>query len=264
MNQGYRTLKFGALVALTALVFTGCQTEPPTPSTPATVAERSGSTPAPTPMPTTVAGFEAMFDKVDVEEWGGGDVSVSVEIADGRTVWLYGDTVSREHWMVSSSALVQTGGELHVSNQGRQLLPKAKSVDGRRGVYWIETAKPAGGNEVQVTVAPMSIGTRGPWDFRRTSTTSRTATLAVDTIGDVRFVGWTGWVAEPKVNHAFLGLEQGVPAERYADKDAVFYRKNAHPQFRLASGQVLHTICANRTDGDLSDLAAYRPIFLEE
>lgn len=261
MRPESRVPLFVVIVAVVA-VLAGCAPSAPEPPTPAPVGATTTSAPSPTP--TTAAGFKAMFDAVDTDEWGGGDVSVSVQIADGRTVWLFGDTLSRDHWMVSSSAIVQTGGDLHVSHGGRQLLPKAPPVNGRRSVYWIETARAAGGDTLEVTAARMSVGTAGPWDFRRVGRMSRTALLSVDATGDVRFVRWTGSVPEPRIDHAFLGVAQGVPADRFADPKAVFYRKNAHPQFRLASREVLHTICANRTDGDLSDLTAYRPIFLEE
>lgn len=214
------------------------------------------------PTPTTVAGFEEMFNRVDPNLWGGGDVSTSVKIADGRTVWLYADTFSRKHYMVNSSALVQTGGSLHVANGGAQILPQADDKDGRKVVYWLETAKSAGGNRIHVTVAPTSIGTQGPWDFRRATAKSRTAVLTVTKAGDVRFAGWTGWVAEPHVEQDLLGAKQGVPAELTADKAAVFYRKNTHPQFTLDNGKKLTTICQNRTDGDLSDLSDYRPLFI--
>lgn len=258
----------GALViaaALAAITLTGCNPEltPTQPAQPKATSATLATAPAPSVAPTTAAGFQAMFDKVSVNEWGGGDVSVSVKIADGRTIWLYGDTLSKTNGMVNSSALVQTGGTLHVSDSGRQLLPEAGTIDGRKGVYWIETAKHLGDNRVQVTAAHMSIGTTDAWDFKRATAKSRTATLTVATSGDVRFDGWTGWVAEPRVDKTLLGEWQGVPADRAADKGAVFYRKNAHAQFKLDSGKVLHTICANRTDGSLADLKAYRPIFVE-
>lgn len=215
--------------------------------------------------PASAAGFQAMFDKVSTHEWGGGDVSTSVRLVDGRSVWLYGDTLSRKHGMVNSTALTQTGSTLHVSHGGAQLLPKGWNAgDGRKIVYWIETARHAGGNKVDVTVAPMSIGSGNVWDFRRATDKSRVAHLAVARNGDVNFTGWGGWVPEPYVDKTLLGIWQGVPEHLAADPGAVFYRKNAHPQFRMASGKVLKSICRNRTDGDLSDLKKFRPIFIEE
>lgn len=254
--MGLKTLVAGSALAAVAVVgvphSTGQAAPVETPAKPVAAA---------TEAPTTATGFTEMFDQVSPTVWGGGDVSTTVEIADGRSVWLYGDTVSKKHGMVNSTALTQDGGTLHVSNGGEQLLPQG--WDGNI-VYWIETAKHAGGNRIDVTVAPMTIGTKDVWDFKRATAKSRTAHLAVDPKGDVNFTGWGEWVAEPTVEKTLLGVAQGVPAGSAADKGAVHYRKNAHPQFTLEGGKTLHTICANRIDGDLGNLKAYRPIFIEE
>lgn len=257
--MGLKTLVAGSALAAVAVVgvphSTGQAAPVETPAKPVAAA---------TEAPTTATVFTEMFDQVSPTVWGGGDVSTSVRIADGRTVWLYGDTLSGKHGMVNSTALVQTGGTLHVSHGGEQLLPRGGVQNGRKTVYWIETAQHAGDNKVSVTVAPMSIGTKSVWDFKRATVKSRTATLSVDEAGDVNFTGWGEWVAEPTVEKTLLGVAQGVPAGSAADKGAVHYRKNAHPQFTLEGGKTLKTICRNRTDGDMSDLKDYRPIFIEE
>jgi hypothetical protein len=82
--------------------------------------------------PTTAAGFADLFAGLDPAQWGGADVAASVPLPDGRSVWLFGDTLST-YRLVHSTAVVQTGGRLHVSRGGAQLLPD----DDAHHIYWI-------------------------------------------------------------------------------------------------------------------------------
>lgn len=43
--------------------------------------------------PDTVAGYQRLFDSLD-GDWAGGDQAASVELPDGRTLWLFADSVS--------------------------------------------------------------------------------------------------------------------------------------------------------------------------
>ena len=69
------------------------------------------------------------------EQWGAADVSISVQLLDGRALWLYGDTFSTKRF-VHSTAIVQDRGCLHVANAGDQLLPN----DDDTHIYWIHDA----------------------------------------------------------------------------------------------------------------------------
>lgn len=209
--------------------------------------------------PDTAAGYERMFAKVIADgEWGGGDVSLSVPIPDGRVVWLYGDTFSPRNGLVRSSAIVQTGGALHVSDHGGQVLPDDRTRAGRKSIYWIEAAAVVGHRTLDVTAAPMSIGTANGWDFHRRDTRSRVARVKVTRTGDVRFVRWTGWTTAPAPFADFA-----------ADGSHLTYEHRAHPWAWLADGSTLMTH-ANNWDldgvfkttrrGDI-DYRAYAPTF---
>ena len=69
--------------------------------------------------PTTAAGYQRMFDGL-YGRWAGGDQAVSVALPDGRTLWIFADTISGERapdggyaagWtMRHNSFVVQDGG----------------------------------------------------------------------------------------------------------------------------------------------------------
>jgi hypothetical protein len=212
-----------------------------------------------TPEPTTVRGYQRMFDQVSVNEWGGADVSISDRLPDGRIVWLYGDTLSADNGFVNSTAIVQDGGNLHVSRGGAQVLPGEPKVDGRKRIYWIETMKVIGKNRISVTAMPMSIGTSSVWDFQRWRAESRQATLRVTPAGDVIFEKWTGWVTAPVLPDEFIIL----------GPNHFTYQPVIHEHIRLESGQYLKTVSQN-WDDDFEDHVGpdgkmqfkdWRPIF---
>lgn len=195
-----------------------------------------------TPEPMTLRGYERMFDQVSVDEWGGGDVSVSGRLPDGRIVWLYGDTLSFDNGFVHSTAIVQDGGNLHVSNGGKQVLPDDPKSGGREHIYWVETMKVLSKNRIQVTAQQTSIGTASVWDFKRARAESRTATLRVTPAGDVVFEKWTGWVAAPVLPDEFIIL----------GPNHFTYQPVIHEHIRLANGQYLKTVAQN-WDDDFED-----------
>jgi hypothetical protein len=186
------------------------------------------------PAPTTAAGYQALWASLPSYQWGAADVSISVPLADGRDLWLYGDTF-RGGGFVHSSAIVQSGGRLHVSAGGAQLLPNDSPSD----IYWIEGAHRLPAGRVAVVAEPVHIGTAGPWDFHRSHAQDRVALVSVDWAGDVHFIAWTGWVAPPAPHTDFTV----VGPHHYT------YTRVAHPEVRLASGLTLYTVCQNWDDG---------------
>ena len=97
-----------------------------------------------TPAPRTAAGFQALFDRLE-GGWAGGDGAESVPLPDGRTLWIFGDTIvgrSAESGggyapgvrMVRNSFVLQDRGCLHPVNGpgGREVL----ATRGDGSFYW--------------------------------------------------------------------------------------------------------------------------------
>lgn len=215
------------LIALVAgLLLTGCQAQvagaPVSPVAAASAVKAA---------PTTAAGYQALWAALDPCEWGAADTSLSVPLPDGRSVWLYSDTLSRCNGFVHSTAIVQTGGRLHVSHGGKQLIPNADS----HHIYWIEQARRVSDTTIAVTTAK-----------------SRVALVTVSAAGDVTFLRWSGYVAMPTQYHDFTVVGPHM----------FTYENRPHPEARLASGKTLWTVCHNRDDGVI-DYATMRPTFYE-
>lgn len=206
--------------------------------------------------PETVEGYKHLWETIDQDLWGGGDVSLSVPLVDGRVVWLYGDTLSHENGLVHSSALVQNGGKLHISNEGQQILPN----EGLRDIYWISSAERITPTKIKVTAMPIHFG-KGVWNFKRTNSKDRVAILKVDENSDVIFEKWDGWVTPRK---PFTDLKRLGP-------NHVIYENRSHPQVELKSGRTLWTVNQNweidggkRLPNGKLDVKAYSPIFYEK
>ena len=165
--------------------------------------------------PSSAREYAAMWASLPADQWGAGDVSLSVPLGDGRVVWLYGDTMSTGRF-VHSSAIVQTGWTLHVSHRGRQILPNEPPAGGRRIWYWIEAARLVQPDLLEVTVGQISGGAAGVWDFHRTRAASRVALVAVDPAGDLDFVRWLRWTPQPHVDNRMTVL--GPHHYTYLDK----------------------------------------------
>jgi hypothetical protein len=219
-------------------------TEHPAAVAPVTVkAQPKGCT---KPAPTTAKGYAAMFAAVPTSQWGAGDVSISVPLAE-RSVWLYGDTFSAGRF-VHSTAIVQDRGCLHVSHGGAQLLPN----DDARHIYWIDSAT-GHGSTLTIQARAITLTGTGAWAFRDGGHT-RTASASVSAAGDVSFVRWTADHESPAPN----------PGPMYPYGPHHFgYGRHIHPEARLASGRVLVTVSQNWDDGVLHPFADYRPIFSE-
>lgn len=202
-----------------------------------------------TAAPDTAHGYAAMFARVDPAQWGAADVSLSVPLADGRAVWLYGDTLSA-YGFVHSSAIVQDHGCLHVSQRGSQLLPNESA----RRIYWIHDAHTVG-RVVAVRARLIALTGAGPWDFRDAGA-SRTFYASADAAGDLTIVKRGRLLRSPAPAPGPL-YRIGGHAHHLG------YSRHAHPEARLASGRTLVTTCQNWDDGQRHPLAAYRPIFTE-
>lgn len=199
------------------------------------------------PTPTTAKGFAAMFAAVPTSQWGAADVSISVPLDNGRSVWLFGDTFSTGRF-VHSTAITEDRGCLHVSRRGAQLLPN----DDAKHIYWVESARIVPGGLAVKARAVTLTGTCA-WCFKDAGY-SRTALVTVSAAGDATFRQWTAKTAAPASD----------PGPMYSYGPHHFgYARHAHSEFRLASGKQLYTTCQNWDDGKLHGFADYRPTFTE-
>ena len=202
------------------------------------------------PAPTTAAGYAAMFDELDPAEWGAADVAISVPLPDGRVVWLFGDTMSVAR-LVHSSAIVQTGGCLHVSRGGTQLLPD----DDPDHVYWIDSARvvPDG---IEITARGVELTGNQLWDFRDAGF-ERTALVRLDG-DDLVFDRWLARCTSPEPDPGPLIVIDPENPHHFG------YARHRHPEARLASGRMLVTTSQNWDDGRLHPFSDYRPLFSEQ
>lgn len=240
----------GAALLLLSSGHTGASAPSVTPSVSHTIHARVALRCA-TPAPTTVAGYARLFSGLPVSEWGAADGSMSVPLSDGRSVWLYGDTLSAGRF-VHSTAITQDRGCLHVSHQGAQLLPN----DDAKHIYWVLGAT-ARGNSLLVRARAITLVGTGPWDFRDGGHT-RTALTTVNATGDVTFVRWLRDVRSQAPNPGPM-IDCEAPAA--STPHHVCYSRHTHPEAHLAGGRVLITTCQNWDDGVFHPFAAYRPIF---
>lgn len=189
------TLAAQSITAVPAAAITRRDAEPAGPQFACTGTATGEACPA---EPRTIQGYQAMFDRVSVNEWGGGDVSISTRLSDGRRLWLFGDTLSIDNEFVHSTAIVQDGKDLHVSNGGAQVLPNDKKVGGYKSIYWVETVTAGPNSTATVVAAPMGVA-HGLFNFHRRAEQSRAAKVRVTGEGDVVFVKWLGWVPRPNI-----------------------------------------------------------------
>lgn len=186
--------------------------------------------------PTSASGYATAFAKIDPDEWGAADVAISVPLKDGRSVWLFGDTMSTGRFC-HSSAITQTGGYFHVSRKGAQLLPD----DDATHIYWIQSGRVQKDSELLVTARSMIIGHNGPWDFRDNGY-SRTALVSVSKTGDLSFEKWVSKIECPPPDPG--------PLYNFGDGNIHHfgYGRVVHPELKLQGGKVLVTTCQNWDD----------------
>jgi hypothetical protein len=256
-RQTVRIAALGAIVAASALGAYAMQSSParatvavpapalhfaPAPIKPGTPAVPTCSKPA----PTSPAGYAAMFAALPAQQWGAGDVSISVQVGS-RSVWLYGDTLSTGRF-VHSTAVTQDRGCLHVSNGGAQLLPN----DDASHIYWIESAAATRGG-LAITARSIHLTGSGVWAFADAGF-SRTAIVGLSAAGDLTFDHWLAPVISPAPNPG--------PMYSFGDGNAHHfgYARHTHVEAHLANGQILVTTCQN-WDDRYPTFAEYRPIF---
>lgn len=235
----------------------GNPAQPVAPVMPGTVSEAQVHLEAKqTPAPTTVAGYQKMFDAVSPYLWGAADVTLSVPMPDGRVVWLFGDTGSKRNGFVHSTAMVQTGGTLHVSHKGEQLLPNDKPYwKNYQSIYWIEDARAINNDRIAITAGPVAVSDKA-WDFHARAMVSRLAIAKVDDRGNVTFLRWKKWT---DMSIPFGDLSSPEPGH-------LTYERRAHPEAKLSSGLTLMSVNNSWTteqtlpNGD-HDYRAYRATF---
>lgn len=257
-----------ALATLVALV-TGSAVpaqrspSPTTPVEPEKAAFRTVGCPA--PAPSTAAGYAALFAGINPAEWGAADTALTVEVGH-RSVWLFGDTFSSgaagKGRFVHSSAITQSGGCLHVSHAGAQLLPDERIVASPTKahpsvIYWIEGGHVSGRNNVDIAARAIEIVGSGPWDFRDGGYT-RHAAARIDAAGDLTFERWTATIAGPAPDPGPM-LNCEAPASPRPHHFC--YARHTHPELLLADGHPLVTMSQNWDDGTLHAFADYRPLF---
>lgn len=199
------------------------------------------------PAPRTPAGYTALWASLPVNEWGAGDLSLSVRMGQ-RRVWLYGDTMSaRRGGFVHSSAITQDRGCLHVSQEGAQLLP---DLD-REHIFWIHDAWKVRRSQslIRVRARAVQLTGRGPWAFRDGGY-FRLATVRLEESGDLIFLRWgrSTYTPEPDMGDLIIfgPGHFGYSVQRHG---------------RLADGSRLVTTAQNWDDGRWHGWASYRPVF---
>lgn len=198
--------------------------------------------------PQTVREYVQMFNKVDTDLWGGGDVSISHELPDGRRIWVYGDTLSAKNGLVRNSALVQKDGVLTPSRKGKQLLPDGgtdPADPSRKVIYWPDSIKQGPTKDtVIITSMEMSVGPPGdPWDFRVLKEgQSRAAIMKVDAKGNLIFKRWKGYVPTPVENNPHLAADLIDHGNGHVSYGTVVH------DIRLKDGSYLTTRSHNHTD----------------
>lgn len=234
----------------------------------ATVPPQPGPTVAPTchvAAPSTPAGYARLFAGVPTAQWGAADLAITVPVG-GRSVWLFGDTFSSGPTgtgrFVHSTAIVQRGGCLHVSDGGAQLLPDGR-VEARptpahpSHIFWIVSGRARTPASLEITARSIVVFGTGAWDFRDGGE-SRTALVDLDPTGDLSFRGWIRTARTPPPD---AGPLINCDAPRPPRPHHFCYARHVHPELRLAGGQVLVTIAQNWDDGRLHPYPDYRPLF---
>lgn len=124
------------------------------------------------PAPTTAAGYQRMFDAKNDWTWSGGDQAATVRLPDGRTLWLFADTIQgRERrdgryvpgWrMVHNSFVIQDRGCLRgiTGPEGGEVIPDPT----RSSFYWPQSGVVTGGRLVVFSLRVTRTDT-GPLDF---------------------------------------------------------------------------------------------------
>ncbi len=192
-RQLARLARSGAGAALISITLAGCGVAdaspaagPVLPAGPPTAAAPAGCAVA---APITAAAYTRALASVPTSQWGGADLSISVPMPDGRSVWLYGDTLSGPtptRWtrFVHSSAITQDHGCFHVSRAGAQILPN----DSPTTISWLSAGIAL--DDTHLLVASTQVQLSGTCAFCFTPTGTRGAILTLSPTGDLTFASW--------------------------------------------------------------------------
>jgi hypothetical protein len=172
------------------------------PAAPATAAPAAAAASAPAarrcaPEPRDASGWAALFARTD-GDWSGGDAALSARLADGRVLWLFGDSFVGDvrpdgsrapgSTIVRNSILVTDGGCVDAATPGRASLPA-------RGATWLWPASVVrqssgrGATTLVVFAQRMRSTGDGAWSFERVGSASvvvRVADHGPVTVGRVR------------------------------------------------------------------------------
>lgn len=193
MKSGLATILAALTTALAWSVPAAVQGRMPTPP-PVAVAPGALASPATTaqrarcgPEPTSAAGWSRLFGGLD-GDWAGGDAALSVRLADGRLLWVFGDSLTGEvradgrrapgATIVRSSVLVSDGTCVTAAT------PRRTSLPGSGGTWlWptsvlLQRTTTAGGSTVVVLAQRMRSTGSGAWSFARVGASSVVLTVA--------------------------------------------------------------------------------------
>lgn len=225
-----------------------------------------------TPTPTSASGYNYLFNHLDPNYWGGADGGFSLKLPNGLVVWLFSDTMSYKNGFVHNSAIVQDKGCLHVSYNGRQLLPN----DASNLIYWIDKVSLIPNtNYIAVRAQQVKIGTSGGWDFSQTGV-YKTAKMHVTSYQNVYFDGWikteidalptqlayTKTLMQNRVYKNGVAITYPDSAALATTDGSYSYNPQVHPWAKLSSGKLLLSVCYNNSNS-LRDFSLYRPKFFE-
>ncbi len=171
------------------------------------------------------------------EGWTGGDATYSVELKNGKTLWMFGDTFidqisedrSRPSFkLINNSLVLQNGSEMTTYHGGTSVNPAAFAKPPETGNwYWPGDATVANG-KLYLFMHGFGTGGGGAWDFFRTSVdllTINPATLAIesnDRLFDDPVISWGAAIMED-TDYTYV---YGVHSED-GNKDLYIARTNA-------------------------------------
>ncbi len=133
------------------------------------------------PEPTNAAGWTRLFGALD-GDWAGGDAALSVRLADGRLLWVFGDSLTGDvrpdghrapgSTIVRSSVLVTDGTCAKAATPRRTSLPGSGSTWLWPVSVLLQSSTSDGGSTVVVFAQRMRSTGTGAWSFERVGAAS--------------------------------------------------------------------------------------------
>ncbi len=195
----------------------------------------------PPPLAEPAPEFDRLFQRSG-DGWTGGDGTLSVALPDGRTVWLFGDTLlgtvaadqtrAADTPFIHNSLVVQRGGSLETRHGHRDGVPAAFfDLPEKNAWYWPGDGVVEDGS-LRVFLHRFRLEAPELWAWRWTGTA-----LATLCLPDLR---WTGTTPAPSDNGVLYGvcvLETDAFTYVYGTRDQS-RPKQAHVA-RVAAGRIL-------------------------